>query len=153
MVIPFPPQVRAALYWIFAIVGVGLGALALWYQFTPAGAPPWLDTVTKLLLFLAAAFGITSATNTLPTPDQTALPAVVRKVIYWVIFGASVLVGGLVIVLGVGPGEAPTWIEAVSAIVVFVGGAFGFTAASHVVPNPPPADVAQPEDGSRGLRL
>jgi hypothetical protein len=145
MTIPIPPGIRAALYWVSAIVGVGLGGLAIWYQFTPDGAPSWLDTVTKLLLFLAAAFGITSATNTLPTPDQTALPAIVRKVIYWIVFAASVVVGALVVVLGAGPGEAPTWVEALSAIVVFVGGAFGFTAASHVVPSPPPGDVAQPE--------
>lgn len=145
MQIPIPPGIRAALYWIVALVGVGLGGLAIWYQFTPNGAPGWLDTVTKLLLFLSAAFGLTAAGNTIPTPDQTALPATVRKVIYWIVFVGSIIVGALAVVLGVGPGEAPTWVEALSAIVVFIGGAFGFTAASHVVPNPPPADVAQPE--------
>lgn len=59
-----PPNVRATLYWISFVVGIGLGAAQVGYQAADAGFPVWLKVALSVYAFLAATLGLTAASNT-----------------------------------------------------------------------------------------
>jgi TRAP-type C4-dicarboxylate transport system permease small subunit len=148
MVIPLPPVARAILYWVYVGIALVLGAVAIWVATTTADKPVWLEPANEALLLLAAAFGITAATNTQVVVDPTAFPPAARKVTYWIFTVATLLVSIFSLVFrGIDGIAEPFWMDAANQILIFLGVAFGFTAASHVAPDPPPADLAQPELG------
>lgn len=149
MLTGIPPAVRAALYWCW--LGSYLAILIVDAAFRViGGTPEWVGPVAEWLLLIGVVVGFVAASNTLPvTVDPTALPPTVRKVIYTILAVAQLLVfilsQGYRLIIGGDP-----WpIDLANGILLILGTAFGFTAASHVVPNPPPADEAQPEGTSR----
>lgn len=146
-----PPAVRAILYWIW--IGAYLLILAAGLILDALGNPPgWLGPLSEWFLLIGVAVGFVAASNTDPVVvDPTALPPRARKVIYTVLAALQLVVflgsqGWRLII-----GGDPWWIDAANGILLILGTAFGFTAASHVVPNPPPADKAQPERAAGGV--
>ena len=66
--VAFPPKARAALYYAYAIVGLGLGAVQVGYSAAGLGQPTWLTVTLAVFAFLAAGLGLTAASNTPSTP-------------------------------------------------------------------------------------
>jgi hypothetical protein len=75
----------------------------------------------------------------------TAFPPKVRAIAYWIWIISGLLLGSVQVFFFVSNLLTPWWFPGVWAVYGFLGAGFGFTAASHVVINPPPADLAQPE--------
>ena len=147
MLTGIPPAVRAILYWVWIVAY--LLVLAAAAVFDALGSPPaWLGPLSEWLLIIGVAVGFIAAGNTLPvTVDPTALPPSARKIIYSVLSAASLVVFLASEGFRLFYGGDPWWLDAANAVLLILGSAFGFVAASHVVPNPPPADEAQPEAG------
>ena len=62
--VAFPPKARAAIYYAYAIVGLGLGAVQVGYSAAGLGQPTWLTVTLAVFAFLAAGLGLTAASNT-----------------------------------------------------------------------------------------
>jgi hypothetical protein len=148
MTIPLPPQVRAALYWINTGLVVILAAVLLWFQVTQGERPVWADGAAEALLAVGTVFGFTAATNTQGAAiDPTALPPSVRKVLYYIAGAVQLATLLLSIYFRITPGAEPLVLDFVNQLLLLISGILSGVAASHVVPNPPPADEAQPEIG------
>jgi len=74
----------------------------------------------------------------------TAFPPKVRAIVYyvWIVFG--LILSALQIYYLVTEAATPAELKGVWVFFGLLGAGFGFTAASHVVPNPPPHDEDQP---------
>lgn len=144
MTVALPPQARAIIYWVYTGLAVLLEAVLLWFSVTEGIRPSWLDLSGEILLFLGVFFGFTAATNTQPVVDPTAFPPAARRIVYYIYVALAAIVGAVSIYFRVADVE-PLWLDAANQILILLGVAFGFTAASHVAPEPPPADPAQPE--------
>jgi hypothetical protein len=64
----FTPQIRKALYTLFAVAGVVVGAVMAYCGATDAAQPAWVDGANAVLTYVGAALGLTAASN-VPTPD------------------------------------------------------------------------------------
>ena len=62
--VALPPKARAILYYITAIVGIGLGATQSALLALDKGQPDWLTIALVVYPFVAAAFGTVAASNT-----------------------------------------------------------------------------------------
>lgn len=60
----FPPKVRAIVYYIFAVVGLLLGATQVGYSAAGYSQPVWLTVAFSVFGFLATALGLVAASNT-----------------------------------------------------------------------------------------
>ena len=75
----------------------------------------------------------------------TAFPPKLRAIVYWVYIVLGLAAGSAIVYFAAANIAVPDWFVGVNAVIAFLGAGFGFTAASHVVVKPPPADAAQPE--------
>ena len=57
-----PPRFRLLAYRIFALVGVGIGAVQVGYSSADVGQPVWLTVALAVYAFLGGALGMTAAT-------------------------------------------------------------------------------------------
>lgn len=64
----FSPATRKALYVVFALAGIVVGAVMAWCGATDTAQPDWVDGATAVLTYVGAALGLTAASN-VPTPD------------------------------------------------------------------------------------
>lgn len=71
-----PAKVRAIVYTIFGLVGVGVGAAQVGYLAARAEQPVWLIVAESVFAFLGTAFGYTAVTH---TPKSDAAGTVVTK--------------------------------------------------------------------------
>lgn len=58
------PRLRKALYTIYSVLGLALGATQVGYATADAGTPVWLKVTIAVFAFLGAGLGFTAATNT-----------------------------------------------------------------------------------------
>lgn len=138
------PKIRAAIYWGWFILSlVAASAVAI---FALGGtAPAWLGPVAEWLLLAGVAFGFIADRNAVIRVDETAFPVTTRKIVYKIFQGASLVVFLASEFFRLANGGDPLWLDAFNAVLLILGPALGLTAASHVAPNPPPADRSQPE--------
>lgn len=62
--VSFPAKVRAKIYWVYALLGVALGATQVGFATANAGQPVWLTVSLAVFAFLGTALGLTAASNT-----------------------------------------------------------------------------------------
>ena len=74
----------------------------------------------------------------------TAFPPKVRAVVYYITAGLGLILGAVQVYFAATTASAPEGFDGLWAVFGFLAGGFGLTAASHVVPNPPPHDEDQP---------
>lgn len=67
-----PARVRAVLYSVFGVLGVGVGATQVAYSAAHLGQPSWLTVTISVVVFLGGAFGYTAATHVDTAPVVTA---------------------------------------------------------------------------------
>ena len=60
-----PPKVRAWIYYATFVLGVGIGGTELGFDLAEHAYPLWLRVAAKELPFVASAFAITAASNTI----------------------------------------------------------------------------------------
>lgn len=65
--VALPPKVRAVVYYVYALVALGLGGTQVGYAAAEAGQPTWLTVALAVLAFLGAGLGVTAASNTVVT--------------------------------------------------------------------------------------
>lgn len=148
MTIPIPAKYRAILYWVNTLAVVAFSIIATVYQVGYGTRPVWLDASIEGLAALAALVGVTAATNINGDAiDPTALPPRLRIVLNWAssIVNALIVLAALAYRLPILMGVEPIVLDIINQVLLLIGGILSGVAASHVVPNPPPADEAQPE--------
>lgn len=59
-----PPNVRAAIYSGYALLGVILGAVQVGFQTSENGFPVWLKVTLSVYAFVGTAVGLTAVSNT-----------------------------------------------------------------------------------------
>lgn len=64
------PAARKAVYLVFWLVGLVLGALTAGYGAADAAAPEHLDVALAVYAFLGAAVGYTAQSNVMPGDDD-----------------------------------------------------------------------------------
>jgi hypothetical protein len=64
----FSPATRKALYVLFSLAAVVVGAVMAYCGATDAAQPDWVDGANAVLTYVGAALGLTAASN-VPTPD------------------------------------------------------------------------------------
>lgn len=64
----FSPATRKAMYVVFALAGLAVGAVMAWCGATDQAQPDWVDGATAVLTYVGAGLGLTAASN-VPTPD------------------------------------------------------------------------------------
>jgi hypothetical protein len=64
----FSPATRKALYVLFSLAAVVVGAVMAYCGATDAVQPDWVDGANAVLTYVGAALGLTAASN-IPTPD------------------------------------------------------------------------------------
>lgn len=74
----------------------------------------------------------------------TAFPPKIRAVVYYITAGLGLILGCFQVWFAATAATAPDWFDGLWAVFGFLAAGFGLTAASHVVPNPPPHDEDQP---------
>jgi hypothetical protein len=62
------PNARKALYTVYAVLGVAIGAVQVGYTSSGAEQPTWLIVTLAVFGFLGTALGVTAASNT-PTEE------------------------------------------------------------------------------------
>ena len=62
--VALPPKVRAVFYLTLTVLIIAQQTTEIGFQAADAPIPIWLAVVGRVLLFLAAAFGVTAASNT-----------------------------------------------------------------------------------------
>lgn len=58
------PNARKALYTIYTVLGLALGATQVGFAAADNGTPDWLKVTLAVFAFLGAGLGFTAATNT-----------------------------------------------------------------------------------------
>lgn len=74
----------------------------------------------------------------------TAFPPKARAVVYYITVALGIILGCIQVYFSATKAVAPDWFDGLWAVFGFLSAGFGLTAASHVVPNPPPHDEDQP---------
>ena len=59
-----PAHVRKYVYVVFALIGVALGAIEVWYATAGVGGPEWTAPALAVYAFVGGALGLTAASNT-----------------------------------------------------------------------------------------
>lgn len=59
-----PAKWRSVAYAVFAVLGLALGAVQVWFASAGAGQPGWLTPAMAVFAFVAAGFGFTANANT-----------------------------------------------------------------------------------------
>lgn len=59
-----PPHVRKVVYVVFALLGVALGAIEVWYATAGVTGPEWTAPALAVYAFVGGALGLTAASNT-----------------------------------------------------------------------------------------
>ena len=59
-----PPKARAAIYYAYSVVGLGLGATQVGYSAASADQPTALTVALSVFAFLGVGLGLTAASNT-----------------------------------------------------------------------------------------
>jgi len=62
------PATRKALYAVYGVLGLAVGAVQAWCAASDAHQPSWLNGATAVLAYVGVALGFTAASN-VPTPD------------------------------------------------------------------------------------
>lgn len=62
--VALPPKVRAVVYYVYGVLGIGLGATQVGFLAAEAGQPTWLTVSLAVFGFVGLGFGLTAATNT-----------------------------------------------------------------------------------------
>lgn len=70
-----PPRARQAVYAVYALIGVILGAIQVAYL-NVAGQPTWLTVALAVFGFIGTALGATAASNITAKPGKTPPPPV-----------------------------------------------------------------------------
>ena len=60
----FPAETRAKIYWVFAVLGLTLGAIQVGFLSVEAGQPEWLTVLLAVYGFIGGATGLTAKANT-----------------------------------------------------------------------------------------
>ncbi|MHC6176255.1 hypothetical protein [Glutamicibacter sp. X7] len=58
-----PQRVRLALYLVFGIVSVAIGAVTTWHATVTGTVPAWVGGVTAVVVYVGGAFGFVAAGN------------------------------------------------------------------------------------------
>lgn len=58
------PAVRRVIYVAYAVLGVGLGAIEVWYATAGVAGPEWTAPALAVYAFVGGALGLTAASNT-----------------------------------------------------------------------------------------
>ena len=61
----FTPSIRQKIYFVYALVGVVLGAIQVAYSSLQIGQPPWLVVALAVFAFIGGPLGLTAASNVL----------------------------------------------------------------------------------------
>ena len=64
MNVALPPRVRAVVYYVIAVAGLGLGATQVGFLAAAKGQPVWLTVALSVFGFFAAGFGTVAASHT-----------------------------------------------------------------------------------------
>lgn len=64
----FSPAIRKALYTLFGVAGLVVGAIQAYCASSAARQPSWIDGATAVLAYVGVGLGFTAASN-VPTPD------------------------------------------------------------------------------------
>jgi hypothetical protein len=81
----FPPKLRAIVYWAMVAAGVIIGATQTSYEKADLPLPMWLDIAVSVIPYLAAALGLTAASNVYlggkqtPTEEEVAARLLARR--------------------------------------------------------------------------
>lgn len=59
-----PAKWRSVAYTVFAILGLGLGAVQVWFASAGTGQPEWLTPALAVFAFVGAGLGFTAKANT-----------------------------------------------------------------------------------------
>ena len=70
-----PPKVRAVIYYVYVVVGLGLGSTQVGYSAARLEQPVWLTVSFAVFGFLATGLGLVAASNT-PTSVEAGEAAV-----------------------------------------------------------------------------
>ena len=140
------PRLRSWFYWGNTIAIAAIVIVTAWYESTVGWVPDQIEIVGKFLLALGSFTNITAATNINGDAiDPTALPPSLRKALNLVFGIAQAALLLLAIIFSQTDGPEPFWVLGLNAVLLAISGMLSLTAASHVVPNPPPSDESQPE--------
>lgn len=58
-----PNRFRLALYLLFGIASVGIGAVSTWFATVDGDVPAWVAGVTAVVVYIGGAFGFIAAGN------------------------------------------------------------------------------------------
>lgn len=62
-------KVRVVVYWVYALLGVGLGATQVAYATATIDQPTWLTVAIAVLAYLGIALGAVAASNVQPDAE------------------------------------------------------------------------------------
>ena len=65
----FSPETRGKIYWVFAVLGLILGATQVGFSSAELGQPTWLTVLLAVYSFVGGAIGFTAEANT-PTKGR-----------------------------------------------------------------------------------
>ncbi|WP_102157716.1 hypothetical protein [Zhihengliuella halotolerans] len=65
-----PDRLRLALYLVFGVVSVGIGATGTWYANVDGSVPAWVGGVTAVVVYVGGAFGFVAAGNVSAGPAE-----------------------------------------------------------------------------------
>lgn len=71
--VALPPKARATIYYVYAVLGVGLGATQVGFSAASQGQPTWLTVALAVFAFVGTGFGLTAATNTTVSEPPVAI--------------------------------------------------------------------------------
>ena len=60
----FSPETRGKIYWVFAVLGLILGAIQVGFSSAELGQPSWLTVLLAVYGFVGGAIGFTAQANT-----------------------------------------------------------------------------------------
>ena len=60
----FPPEIRSKIYWVFALLGLILGATQVGFSSAELAQPIWLTVLLAVYSFVGGAIGFTAQANT-----------------------------------------------------------------------------------------
>lgn len=60
----FPPEIRSKIYWVFALLGLILGATQVGFSAAELEQPSWLTVLLAVYGFVGGAIGFTAQANT-----------------------------------------------------------------------------------------
>ena len=60
----FPPETRSKIYWVFALIGLIIGAIQVGFASVDVGQPTWLTVALAVYAFLGGGIGFTAQANT-----------------------------------------------------------------------------------------